>query len=84
MPEQGQDVLRLPRQRAVILRTSPMEMAAAKATARTILDKFVKTNGLEVAGPLRIRPFIEMDQVIQGKLTVEEVEVQFELPIKTP
>jgi len=84
VPEQGQDVLRLPRQRAVILRTSPMEIAAAKATARTILDKFVKTNGLEVAGPLRIRPFIEMDQVIQGKLTVEEVEVQFELPIKTP
>lgn len=84
VPDKDQEVLRLPRQRAVILRTSPLKIAEARATAGVILEQYVATNKLKVAGPLRIRPFIEMDQLIQGKLVVEEVEVQFELPIKAP
>ena len=82
--EQDQVILRLARQRAVLLRTSARNIAEARASALAILDKFVKANKLEASGPLRTRPFVEMERLIQGELAIEEVEVQLELPIKAP
>ena len=82
--EPDQVILRLPRQRAVLLRTSARNIAEARASALAILDKFVKANKLEASGPLRTRPFVEMERLIQGELAIEEVEVQLELPIKAP
>ena len=82
VPEQNQRVLRIPRQRVVILRTKPRHLREARKFADETLKQFVSKNQLDVIGPLRTRPFIEMDQLIKGRLSVGKIEVQFELPIR--
>ena len=65
----------------VLLRIRHTTVGAGEKSARAILARYLEKHKLVAAGPLRIRPLVEMERLPKdpGEL---EVEIQFEQPIQ--
>jgi hypothetical protein len=78
----GQVVERLPDQRVVLVRPPKGSLEACEKAARAALAAFVAEHKLQVTGPLRLRPMVEMGVRPKSMRGLEQLWVHCELPVE--
>ena len=82
VPRKGQKILRLLAQTVVKYFPKTGSLEKCEKAAAKVLRTYVEKNGLKVAGPLRISPWVSPVDGVPPPNVQNRMRVQFELPIE--